>query len=792
MTFRLTNRALARTVMLFGAVGLCIDQTPTYAKANVAEALTQTAGDKAIVARYIVTFPEPGTLHYLGGLPGLDATAPEKTGAGKFDAQNKAVMAYRSYLNKAQNQSIEKITSLVGHELKIHHAYDLIESAIAVELSAEEAHHIGAGLGLPIRSDTDYAPDTFRGPSYTGADSVWSGIHTPDHIAHSGIGITIGVIDTGYSPAHPAFGVMPPICNGDRYGPFLKVTSAVDCTLSSRGTCTSAALGGNPIDREGHGTHTASTAAGNALTSSLINTETTISVAPTPLIPIGFTQMSGVAPCANLRIYKICDIHCTGSDVQAAQEAAITDRVDVLNFSITDGGDGPWVMGGSERGFLDAFNAGIITTTTAGNVASGADPIGSIYHLAPWLLTIAATSHDQAVVLPGRLSVTGPGIPPSNTQNIVLTPSDTPRITDTLTHIPLLDLPENPSGCDHGRLPPPGYFSGGIALLSSGACSNIEQANMAYAAGAITVLIHASISGSESIYLDHAMPVVPIYSISATDGRVLVNYLNAHDHRIVVNIDPPTRRGDVLADYSQRGPNYFFDVTKPDIAAPGTQIYAAYTASYRPHDPTIPNNYAYLSGTSMAAPHVAGAAALVREVHPNWSPAEVMSALRLTAYEGGTQENGITPWNPDDVGNGRVDLNKATLAGLVMDESYAHFRDADPTSGGDPRTLNLPAVRNSQCTTACTWTRTVRNGLSRESSWTVTLFDAPNAAISVSPMTFTLAPRGTPGDAQILTITARPTTSGGALGFGEISFRSTSDSEMPSEHITVAVQSPRP
>jgi hypothetical protein len=188
---------------------------------------------------------------------------------------------------------------------------------------------------------------------------------------------------------------------------------------------------------------------------------------------------------------------------------------------------------------------------------------------------------------------------------------------------------------------------------------------------------------------------------------------------------------------------------------------------------------------------VAGAAALVREAHPNWSPAEVMSALRLTAYEGGTEEDGITPWNPDDVGNGRVDLTQATRAGLVMNETYAHFRDADPVSGGDPKTLNLPAVRDSNCATGCRWIRTLHSGLSTSSTWEVTAFDTPNATISVSPMTFMLAPRGSAGDSVELTIIAHPrTTTPVNIGFSEVVLRSSSDPSLPPEHITVAIQYP--
>src|SRR5690606_31905273 len=102
-------------------------------------------------------------------------------------------------------------------------------------------------------------------------------------------------------------------------------------------------------------------------------------------------------------------------------------------------------------------------------------------------------------------------------------------------------------------------------------------------------------------------------------------------------------------------PGTLADLTKPDITAPGINIYAA--------GRDVDNGYYTSSGTSMSGPHVAGAAALVRAVRPSWTPSEVKSALQMTAKRDGFKENESDPWNVDDVGSGRVDLNKAASAG---------------------------------------------------------------------------------------------------------------------------------
>src|SRR5690606_16829891 len=128
-------------------------------------------------------------------------------------------------------------------------------------------------------------------------------------------------------------------------------------------------------------------------------------------------------------------------------------------------------------------------------------------------------------------------------------------------------------------------------------------------------------------------------------------------------------------------------------------------------------DYAFLSGTSMSSPHTAGAGALIRAVHPDWTVPEVKSALQTTAKSGGFQEDGVTSWNIDDVGSGRVQVDQAALAGLTLDETYANFLAANPSGGGDVKSLNLAAVRNLSCMGECTWTRTVTNRLDESATW---------------------------------------------------------------------------
>jgi subtilisin family serine protease len=195
-----------------------------------------------------------------------------------------------------------------------------------------------------------------------------------------------------------------------------------------------------------------------------------------------------------------------------------------------------------------------------------------------------------------------------------------------------------------------------------------------------------------------------------------------------INALVAARPGNVLNAGSLRGPNNTFDVTKPDITGPGTNIYDAYVA---------PQLFAFLTGTSMSGPHVAGGAALVRAVRPTWTPMEVHSALMMTANRDQWQPDVITPATPDDVGTGMIDLSKAALAGFVMNETFARFNAANPATGGNPRTLNLASMRNTSCVDRCVFNRTIRNTVTAPTSWTATVTAPAGYSIQpIAPFTF--------------------------------------------------------
>lgn len=225
-----------------------------------------------------------------------------------------------------------------------------------------------------------------------------------------------------------------------------------------------------------------------------------------------------------------------------------------------------------------------------------------------------------------------------------------------------------------------------------------------------------------------------------------------HDRRLVetpaesyITINPAN--GDYLRSWTARGPNTgAMDTLKPDLVMPGSKILGAVNTITPGSNP----EFAISSGSSMASPQAAGAAALLRARHPEWTPGQIHSALMTTAHEGILDDDNLTPATPFDMGAGRVDLSLAARAGLLLDVVPGTFWDANPATGGSPRDLNLPSMTDSQCSQQCVWSRTVTSGMDETVSWLVSAGSVDGIAIEVSPATFDLAP----GGSQTLVITA--------------------------------------
>lgn len=678
---------------------------------------------------YIVTFSEPGALKYEGGTGGLKATAKVLRSKARNKGANPDVRAYRDYLNGVLDDHANQMTAALNRQVQPLLRYNVLRTGMAVLLTAEEAQLVAGMPGvLEVRKDEMYELDTDAGPQWIAADTIWDGSAVPGGAPNFGAGVVVGILDTGVNMDHPSFSATPE--DGHTYvNPFGDGVFIGDCDGTF--VCNNKLIGvwdfadpfgeaDGPEDGDGHGSHTASTVAGNFISGPFLDGEFLAA------------SISGVARHANVITYDVCaGSGCPGAATHAGAEQALLDGVDVVNYSIS-GGTNPWSGADRDRDFLDLVDNGTVVSASAGN--NGPTP-GTVAHLGPWVMTVANLTHNR--INKNNVSAVGG---PMNLQDMWGQLGSENNfggmdVTDEILWAGDIDA-GNFEGCN--PWPDGNEFSGAIALISRGSCNFSVKLDNAEAAGAVAVVVFNHLSDIPFSMGGIESASIPSLMIGLSDGEALRDYVMANPGT-VVTMEAASQYliDDALGSWANsgtsRGPNPFHEVTKPDLGGPGTNIFAAFSDL---NDPP----FAFLTGTSMSSPHAAGSAALMKAVHSDWSPAQIKSAMMMTSRSG-LDEFG-EPSNPDIEGSGTIDLSLAAQSGLVLNETFDHFLAANPATGGDPATLNLPSMRSNDCNGNCTWYRTVCNALDVETSWTVAVPTAPGYHVFVAPNTFTLGPQG--------------------------------------------------
>lgn len=746
--------------------------------------------DRAVGDDYIVLHQAPALASYRGGLAGLAPTAAAVLGALRLDAQSNAALAYLDFLELEQTALIKLAEAALGRTLNVTHRMQHALNALVIKMSPEEALKVA---GLPGVARVE-APIAFKlhsdnGPAWIHADALHDGSGTYDGVGSMGEGVVIGVIDTGVNYNHPSFAAVGPVDGyvhtNPRVDPLLGLPRYYGLCAPAIGLpfCNDKLIGvwdftgTTPIDDNGHGSHTASTAGGNIVDATL--------QAPTATLE---RRIGGVAPHANLITYKGCLTTpllgtCLSPATALATNQAVIDGVDVLNFSIGGTSSDPWsdING---RAFLAATEAGVFVATSAGNDGPAPETLGSPAD-APWLLSVAASTHDRAlnnalIDLHGG-ATTPPGDIAGRSLTSALPQAEIVYAGDVGD--PLCQTPFEA-----------GTFDGKIVVCDRGVNGRVEKGDNVVAGGAIGFVLANDEANGASLNGDgYAVPGV---HITYKDGVALKAWLAdggpAH-YAAIAGTTPTASRvdGDVMAGFSSRGPNPAVPgLVKPDITAPGVDIIAAVQTGLidlglAEGEP----EFGVLSGTSMSSPHAAGAAALIRALHPDWTPDQVKSALMTTAYvvrgkngsDGLVKDDRETPADALDLGAGRIDLAQAARAGLLLDESADNYRAADPAAGGDPTTLNLPSLGHAACQGSCSWTRTLHATV--DASWRVSVVSADGLPVAVTPDTFTLAA----GEDIVLSLSAD--TDGYPAGtwvFADVVL-SPDDAAVPQAHLPVAV-----
>ncbi|KAG0454443.1 hypothetical protein HPP92_025747 [Vanilla planifolia] len=504
----------------------------------------------------------------------------------------------------------------------------------------------------PVHHQTTYTPSFLGLHPESGP---WPG-------AGFGEGVVIAVIDTGILPTHASFaddGTMPP--------PSPRWHGRCDFGV---GECNNKLVGAmafqsgtnpSPIDDSGHGTHTASTTAGSPVSNASVLGQA-VGVA------------TGIAPRAHIAMYKVL-FGGSGrmTDVIAGIDQAIADGADVLSMSL---GSSPRELyqNGLITASFAAMSQGIFPSAAAAN--SGPN-LGSVTNDAPWMLTVAASTTDRrikvALILDDGVdtAIDGESAYQPHAAGIPFTP---------------VVYPNGDGDCSTSAL---ARFnvSGKVVVCSASDVVTIGT-NVKNAGGAAMVILGPVIWGLFTSADANMLPAVYLNSLGA---EVLLGYVksgNLSDGAKVAFWFRGTQFGEPkspsIAAFSSRGPSgYNGGILKPDVAGPGVNILGAWPNPIGPDPSTNPphRRFNLLSGTSMSTPHLAGIAAILKKLHPEWSAAAVKSAIVTTAYPAYPTGAPMADQYPDDgpsasnfaKGAGHVDPTKAAEPGLVYDAGVEDY-----------------------------------------------------------------------------------------------------------------------
>jgi len=748
---------------------------------------------------YIVQLAMPSAAQYHASMVTLAAKPGiAKASRVRFDKSNAAIQSYTSRLAEAQ----DKVITRAGAGTELIYRYKFGLNGFAARMHPSQAHKLESlPEVLHVWEDEIRPLATNYSLEFLGLFDRNSGLRSD----LDGEDVIIGVIDSGIAPEHPALedtraADMPSACQGDwsentllgrwlcrRYkkrddvimfeppvdwngacivGEQFEETDCNNKLIGARWFVEGAQAGG-PIDAgeilsardvDGHGTHTATTAAGNKVKASIFGSF--------------IDRVEGVAPRARIAVYKACWLRpgdqrasCNTSDLANAIDAAVADGVDIINYSV--GSSLLRVTAPDDLALMAATKAGVLAVVSAGNEGPNPGTIGSPAG-GPWVITTAASSRD------GESSVEAMQVktPPSIAGKYAVKEAN---FTPALLEVGPIDgdlvlVDDDDDSLDDGG---PGTtsdacepltngsdVSGKIALIQRGGCDFDTKIAHAADAGAIAAVVY-NIAGDPIVMNGSSgLSDIPALMIGQADGNLILAEIDA-GNVVSVLLDKAlliteSESGNRMATFSARGPGPANDILKPDLTAPGVNILAGFTPDAVNALPG--ENFAYLSGTSMSAPHVTGVAALLLQAHPGWSPAAIKSALMTTTRQDVTGEDGETGATPFDFGAGHIVPNDAVNPGLVYDTSNDEY-DAFACGTDSPAVaeercdelaaaglsfaaadLNQPSIAISRLANERTITRRVTNVGEESATYTANVVPPAGIGVAVSPQTISLPP----------------------------------------------------
>lgn len=699
---------------------------------------------------YIVTMAADPVIAYEGDIKGYKATKPGK--GKKVNPRSANVRKYVGLLSQSHDDALKAVGAKKKNKI---HDYAMALNGFAAQLTEAQAISLASQKNVTsVRKDEMRFKTTDSSPTFLGLTDA-GGAYAK---GWTGEDVVVGVIDSGIWPEHPSF------ADDGSYGPSPigpLDDSRPDCEFGNTShnsadapfECNNKLLGARQMldtyravigadpdeydsarDDDGHGTHTASTAAGNAgVEASMYG------------IPRG--TVSGIAPRARVIAYKgLGNLGGFASDLAAAIDQAVADGVDVINYSV---GGGAGVPGADEIAFLFAADAGVFVATSAGNSGPNPATLGNPGTM-PWMTTVGASTQSRFYEGTANLG-NGESFPGAS-------------ITAGAASATLVDAADAGGDlCIPGSLDAT-KVAGNVVLCRRGAIARADKSRAVFLAGGIGTILYNN-SDDDNLFTDtHWTPTV---HIDNTPGLEIKAYIASEGPSASARIDccgiGDWPEAPSMTIFSSRGPNPVSpDIIKPDITAPGLQILAG-------NSPTPAGGYPgelfqAIAGTSMSSPHIAGVFALLKQAHPDWSAAMAKSAIMTTAHQDVRDNDRTSPADPFDMGAGHVrpngQANKGSMfepglaydAGLFEYAAYTCGEDFGVFSAGscdfldsigvpsEPYNLNVPSIGIAELAGSMTVVRTVTS-VAKENGWrdyTVSV-DAPAGyEVTVSPSSFSL------------------------------------------------------
>lgn len=696
--------------------------------------------------------PAASTSSFTAGRYVVLLRAPSAAGAatGTFDARSARVTAYRAQLRQthatiARAYGTKPVTDLTA-----------ATNGFVADLTAAQALDLSTDKRvLLVEKSKTLKLDTWHTPKFlglSGKNGAWAQ-HGGEK--HAGAGVVVADLDSGIWPESKSFTGEKLTSKAktpwhiSRHGTKTRMKKADGkvfhgrCVIARKWTkddCNTKIIGAryygdsffesvptsklakteqvSARDGDGHGTHTASTAAGNPVAN--VTTEGR-----------GFGTVTGMAPAARLAVYKVCwdakdpdKSGCNNIDSIAAIDQAVIDGADVINFSV--GGDASPTLDGVELAFEGAAEAGIFVSASAGN--SGPGPSTSD-HPSPWLTTVAASTsynYENTIVLGNGVKLVG--------ASISTTPVKETRVVEARKAAAGGTSAADASLCGPGTLKK-SKVKGKIVVCVRGVVDRVVKSKtVKRAGGKAMILVNPSENSLDADF--HSVPTIHI--ADRPQGVLLDKYLAKAKGKATASfvLGNQTKKKTPLpqvAAFSSRGPTLVSagDLLKPDISAPGVSILAAVAP---------PSNskrkYDLYSGTSMAAPHISGLAAFLVSVHPRWTPMEIKSAMMTTAVPT-TTPSGKPSSDALAQGAGQVTPRQFFDPGLFVTSDKQQWRGFITEQGIDtgvpalqPQDVNVPSMANGAVTAATSFKRTFRS--TRAGVWAVKA-SVPGFKVKVSP-----------------------------------------------------------